>query len=113
MAEPQTPPIRVASAIETCASPPRSRPVRTEARLRSCSVIPDLFITLPATMNSGTASSAKFCVCDTVTCIGIVNGNSECWRKNSVPEMPMAKATGMPISNKTPKAMATMSIART
>ena len=72
MAEPETPPISAESAIETCASPPRSRPVITEARLRSRSVMPDLFMKLPAMMKSGMASSAKFCVCETVTWMGMV-----------------------------------------
>ena len=48
-------------------------------------------------MNSGTASSAKFCVSVTVSWIGMVDGSSGCCRKNSAPEMPIAKATGMPM----------------
>jgi hypothetical protein len=39
-------------------------------------VIPDLLRKLPAMMNRGTARSAKFCVCDTVTWTGMVNGRS-------------------------------------
>ena len=36
--------------------------------------MPELFRKLPARMNSGTASSAKFCVSVTVSWIGIVAG---------------------------------------
>ena len=73
--------------------------------------MPELLRKLPARMNSGTASRAKFCVSVTVSWIGMVNGSSGCCRKNSVPEMPMANATGMPISSSTVKAMRTISMA--
>ena len=72
IAEPETPPISTASASDTCASPPFSRPVSTEASRRSCSVMPDLLRKLPAMMNNGTASRVKFWVCETVTCTGMV-----------------------------------------
>ena len=32
--------------------------------------------------------------------MGIVNGNVGCWRKKAMPEIPKAKATGIPISIK-------------
>ena len=108
--EPVTPLISVESAIEVCASPPCMRPVSTVASLSRLCVMPELLRKLPARMNSGTASSAKFCVSVTVSWIGMVEGSSGCCRKNSVPEMPMAKATGMPISSSTVKAMRTISI---
>ena len=72
--------------------------------------MPELFIKLPARMNSGTASSAKFCVSVMVSWIGMVDGSSGCCRKNTQPEMPMANATGMPISSRTVKAIRTSSI---
>ena len=72
--------------------------------------MPELLRKLPARMNSGTASSAKFCVSVTVSWIGMVAGSSGCCRKKSAPEMPIAKATGMPISRSTVKAMRTISI---
>ena len=62
-------------------------------------------------MNSGTASSAKFCVSVTVSWIGMVAGSSGCWRKNSAPEIPIANATGMPITISTAKAMRTINMA--
>src|ERR671918_2355011 len=40
----------------------------------------------------------------------MVNGSSGCCAKNSAPEMPMAKATGIPMSIRTTKAIATISM---
>ena len=60
-------------------------------------------------MNSGTASSAKFCVSEMVSWIGMVEGSSGCCRKNTQPEMPMANATGIPISSSTANATSTQS----
>ncbi len=110
MEEPVTPLISVESAIEVWARPPCMRPVSTVASLRRLWVMPELLRKLPARMKSGTASSAKFCVSVTVSWIGMVAGSSGCCRKNSAPEMPIAKATGMPIRRSTVKAMRTMSI---
>src|SRR5688572_26147306 len=112
MLEPVTPLISVESAIEVCARPPFRRPVSTVARRSSACVIPALFIRLPARMNIGTARSAKFCVSVTVSWIGMVEGSSGCWRKNTQPEMPIANATGMPISRKTVKATRTQIISK-
>ena len=110
MLEPVTPLISVESAIEVCARPPLRRPVSTVARRKRFVVMPALFIRLPARMKSGTASSAKFCVSVMVSWIGMVEGSSGCWRKNTQPEMPMANATGMPISNSTVNATSTQII---
>ncbi len=107
MHEPVTPLIRVDNAIETCARPPCMRPVSTVASVNSFSVMPEWFMKLPASTNSGTASSAKFCVSVIVSCTGMVEGNSGCWKKNTRPEMPIAKATGMPISIRIVKAIRT------
>ena len=74
--EPVTPLISVDSAIEACARPPCMRPVSTVASLSRFSVMPELLRKLPARMNSGTASSAKFCVSVTVSWIGMVDGSS-------------------------------------
>ena len=71
--EPVTPLISVESAIEVCASPPCMRPVSTVASLSRLWVMPELLRKLPARMNSGTASSAKFCVSVTVSWIGMVD----------------------------------------
>ena len=68
---------------------------------------------LPASTKSGTASSAKFCVSVIVSCTGMVEGSSGCWKKNTRPEMPIAKATGMPISIRIVKAIRTSVIYRT
>ena len=108
--EPVTPLISVESAIEVCARLPYMRPVSTEASLSRFSVMPELLRKLPARMNSGTASSAKFCVSVTVSWIGMVIGSSGCCRKNSTPEMPIANATGMPISSRIVNAMSTISM---
>ena len=86
------------------------RPVNTDASSSSRCVMPELFMKLPARMNSGTASSAKFCVCVIVSCTGIVGGSSGCCRKKTVPEMPIANATGMPINSSTAKTRSTSSI---
>ena len=96
--DPVTPLIKVESAIEVCASPPCMRPVSTVASLRRLCEMPELLRKFPARINSGTASSAKFCVSVTVSWIGMVSGNSGCCRKNNVPEMPIANANGIPIS---------------
>ena len=69
--------------------------------------MPELLRKLPARMNSGTASSAKFCVSVTASWIGIVEGSSGCCRKNTLPEMPIANATGMPSSRRTVKTIRT------
>jgi hypothetical protein len=111
MADPDTPPMSVARRIETCARPPLRRPASTLARLRSSRVMPEWLRKLPAMMKSGIASSAKFCVCDTVSWIGMVEGSSGCWRKNTQPEMPIANATGMPIASSNTNAMTTHVIA--
>jgi hypothetical protein len=111
MADPDTPPISVARRIETCARPPLSRPASTVARLRSSRVIPEWLRKLPAMMKSGMASSAKFCVCDTVSWIGMVEGSSGCCRKKTQPEMPIANATGMPMTSSTRNAITTQVIA--
>ena len=63
--------------------PPCIRPVSTVASSSSWCVMPELLRKLPARMNSGTASSAKFCVSVTVSWIGMVDGSSGCCRKNS------------------------------
>ena len=73
--------------------------------------MPDLFMKLPAMMNSGTASRAKFCVCVIVSWIGMVDGSSGCSRKNRAPDIPMANATGMPMTSRMTKAQATSSMA--
>ena len=110
--EPVTPLIKVESAIEVCASPPCMRPVSTVASLSRLCEMPELFRKFPARINSGTASSAKFCVSVTVSWIGMVIGNSGCCRKNNVPEMPIANANGIPSSINTVKAMRTISMMR-
>src|SRR5262245_35490107 len=112
MEEPVTPLISVDSAMEVWASPPCMRPVRTEASLSRLWVMPELFMKFPARMNSGIASSAKFCVSVTVSWIGMVKGSSGCCRKNTVPEMPMANATGIPRSSRTVNTTRTVSIGR-
>ena len=111
IAEPETPPINVASRIDTCASPPFRRPASTVARLSSSRVMPEWLRKLPAMMKSGIASSAKFCVCETVSWIGMVEGSSGCCRKNTQPAMPMANATGMPMTSSSAKATTTQIIA--
>jgi hypothetical protein len=107
IAEPDTPPISVASRTETWARPPFSRPASTVASASSSRVMPEWLRKLPAMMKSGIASSAKFCVCDTVSWIGMVEGSSGCCRKNTQPAMPIANATGMPMTSSTAKAIAT------
>ncbi len=72
--------------------------------------MPAWFMKFPDRMNSGTARRAKFCVWETASWMGIVNGNSGYWRKKSVPAIPMAKATGIPSRIRTTKAHDTSSI---
>ena len=93
--EPVTPLISVESAIEVWARLPacvRSAPSRAEELQ-----MPELLRKLPARMKSGTGKQRKFCVSVTVSWIGMVAGSSGCCRKKSAPEMPIAKATGIPI----------------
>ena len=63
-------------------------------------------------MNSGTARSAKFCACVSGICTMMVAGRLLCCTKNSAPEMPTAKAIGMPTIRKTINAMKTISMTR-
>ena len=74
MHEPDTEPIRVASASDTWPTPPRMWPVRTVDNRSMRSVMPAKFIRLPDRMNIGMARSAKFCVWVTVSCTGMVKG---------------------------------------
>jgi hypothetical protein len=60
-------------------------------------VIPAPFIRLPARINIGTARSAKFCVWEIESCMGMVIGRLRCCRKNRNPDIPIAKATGIPV----------------
>ncbi len=70
--------------------------------------MPVSFIRLPAKINMGIASRAKFCVSERTSCTGMVKGRMPpCCRKKVKPEMPMAKATGIPVSNRTAKTIST------
>jgi hypothetical protein len=66
----------------------------------SLKVIPVSFRRLAANIKRGIASNGKFCVCEIGSCIIIVKGSCGFCRKKTVPEMPMAKATGIPITRK-------------
>jgi hypothetical protein len=99
MHDPETPPIRVDRRTFTCARLPRICPTRTFDRSKSLRVIPAPFIRLPASINMGTARSAKFCDWETESCMGIVIGRFRFCRKNIKPDMPMAKATGIPVNS--------------
>jgi len=100
MAEPHTPPMSVLSTTLTCARPPYICPVIAVANFTSRFVIPVSFIKLPAKINIGMASSAKFCVSERTRCTGMVRGRLGCCRKKMNPEMPMAKVTGIPSTSK-------------
>ncbi len=73
-AEPETPPISAETTIATCASPPVIQPVSARASEMIRSVIPDEFIRLPASTNSGTASSGNDCVAVAMRCTPICAG---------------------------------------
>ena len=76
-AEPETPPISADTTIATCARPPVIQPVSALASAMIRSVMPDEFIRLPASTNSGTASSGNDCVAVAIRwtpiCAGIVS----------------------------------------
>ena len=76
--DPVTPLISVERAMEVWARLPCILPVSTVASLSRLTVMPELLRKLPARINSGTASSAKFCVSVTVSWIGMVAGSSGC-----------------------------------
>ncbi len=72
--------------------------------------MPVSFSRLPASTNSGMASSMKLCVPESTSCTGIVSGRLPCCRKNAMPEMPNAKATGIPMSMNAANRMITSSM---
>jgi hypothetical protein len=65
---------------------------------------------LPASINIGTASNAKFCAWETVSCMGMVIGRLGFCRKNINPDIPIAKATGIPVRRNNANAHMTNSI---
>jgi hypothetical protein len=73
-------------------------------------VIPAPFIRLPARINIGTASNAKFCAWETVSCMGMVIGRLGFCRKKINPDIPIAKATGIPVRRNNKNAHITNSI---
>ena len=95
-AEPDTPPISAETTIATCARPPVIQPVITLASEMMRSVMPETFIRLPASTNSGTASSGNDCVADAMRCTPICAGIVSEARKNTRLATPTANATGMP-----------------
>ena len=95
-AEPDTPPISADTTIATCARPPVIQPVITLASEMMRSVMPETFIRLPASTNSGTASSGNDCVADAIRCTPICAGIVSEARKNTRLATPTANATGMP-----------------
>ena len=95
-AEPETPPISADTTIATCARPPVIQPVITLASEMMRSVMPDAFIRLPASTNSGTASSGNDCVADAMRCTPICAGIVSEVRKKTRLATPTANATGMP-----------------
>jgi hypothetical protein len=73
-------------------------------------VIPAPFIRLPASINIGIASNAKFCDWETESCMGIVIGRLGFCRKKINPDIPIAKATGIPVRRNNINAHMTNSI---
>jgi hypothetical protein len=61
-------------------------------------------------MNMGTASKAKFWVWEIESCMGMVIGRFEFCRKNMNPDIPMAKAIGIPVRSNKRKTQLTKSI---
>lgn len=52
----------------TCPSPPRRRPISAMDRSMSDLVTPPLFMSSPARMKSGIASSEKMLICENTFC---------------------------------------------
>jgi hypothetical protein len=73
-AEPEMPPIRALRTIETWARPPIIQPVSRRAKISSRSVMPVMFIRLPARMKNGTASSGNDWVAPYMRCMATVSG---------------------------------------
>ncbi len=66
MATPVSPAKSVLATIVTWASPPRMWPTSTLENSTSESVMPDLFMSAPDSMNSGMAMMVKLSVPDTI-----------------------------------------------
>ena len=73
-AAPEMPPISAESTIDTWARPPTIQPVSSRAKRSSRSVMPLVFIRLPARMKNGTASSGKDSVAPYMRWIATVIG---------------------------------------
>ena len=65
-AEPEMPPIRALSIMDTWARPPTRWPVRVLAKFTSLSVIPAAFMIHPAVRKNGTDKKVKLCVDTTI-----------------------------------------------
>ena len=98
MAEPVMPPIMAARTVLTWARPARRWPASTDESRMSRWVMPDSLRRLPANMKRGMASSTKLCVWVRGSCTGMLDGRVGWEKKKTVPAMPMAKQTGIPMS---------------
>ncbi len=89
--------------MATCASPPAIQPTATEEKRKSRPVMPLSFIRCPASTKKGTASSGKLWLIVAIFCTPMDIGMIGSVRKKTKPEMPMAKATGAPMTMSTTK----------
>src|SRR6056297_326788 len=85
----------------TCPRPPRIQPTSASAKLKIRSVMPALFIRLPARMKNGTASKGKLSTPLMTLCATIRGGTSPIRMKSAEPPA-SAMATGTPQSSRTP-----------
>jgi hypothetical protein len=105
VADPDTPPIRVLITTEIWAVPPYIRRVRSRARLRSRSVIPDTFIKFPAKIKKGTAKNAKDWLWATIIWVAVSKVRYSTEVKKANPARPMTKAMGIPRTKNVTKQM--------
>jgi hypothetical protein len=97
----ETPPIRVESTTFTWATPPYIFLVRSLASDNKFLVIPVSFIRLPAKIKNGIARKVNDCVWATTRWTNTVQGTARSMMKYPIPDMPITKAIGMPMSNNT------------
>ena len=80
--------------------------------MNSRSVMPLSFMRWPAKTKNGTASSGKLWLMVAIFCTAIDIGMPPSVAKKMKPEMPMANATGAPISMSTKKSMVMRAMAQ-
>ena len=112
--EPEMAPKSIAARMLTCASPPGRTPTRLLAKSMSLRAMPPRFMSCPARMKNGMASSAKLSSPVAMRCATVVTAGTV-WMLTSIVhrvEIPMQKAIGTPRISSTMKLPTRMRISR-